>query len=303
MGHPTPVSFEVYPPKTPDGLPALHEAIRALDGVDPGFISVTFGASGSSTRDSLEVLRFIRDHTQANPLAHLTCVGTTRTQVEDLIHTFVAEGINDFLALRGDLPEGQSEHHGELDHASDLVELMVELRSDGRGPERIAVAAFPNGHPESATRARDIETLLIKQDAGAQLAITQLFFYSADYERFVTEAQSAGVTIPILPGLMPSLSPARLARVLELSGESRPVEHCPYGSLGVGASPAVANANPTAIPGVSARVPIPSAAYSHAAPSPGFTHRPQNANPGGISTQVSRYGSSPGTSSGSVAEG
>jgi methylenetetrahydrofolate reductase (NADPH) len=100
----------------------------------------------------------------------------------------------------------------------------MELREESLGPDRVAVAAFPNGHPESATRQRDIETLLVKQDAGATLAITQLFFYSSDYARFVEEATSAGVTIPILPGLMPILSPARLTRVLELSGEQRPTE-------------------------------------------------------------------------------
>jgi methylenetetrahydrofolate reductase (NADPH) len=220
----TPVSFEVYPPKTPEGLPALHESLRALDSVEPEFISVTFGAGGSSTRDSLDVLSFIRDNTSATPLAHLTCVGTTKAEVAELIHSFLGEGINHFLALRGDIPQGQSEHHGELAHASDLVALMMELREESLGPDRVAVAAFPNGHPESATRQRDIETLLVKQDAGATLAITQLFFYSSDYERFVEEATSAGVTIPILPGLMPILSPARLTRVLELSGEQRPTE-------------------------------------------------------------------------------
>ena len=220
----TPVSFEVYPPKTAEGLPALHESLRALDSVEPEFISVTFGAGGSSTRDSLDVLSFIRDNTSATPLAHLTCVGTTKAEVAELIHSFLGEGINHFLALRGDIPQGQSEHHGELAHASDLVALMMELREESLGPDRVAVAAFPNGHPESATRQRDIETLLVKQDAGATLAITQLFFYSSDYARFVEEATSAGVTIPILPGLMPILSPARLTRVLELSGEQRPTE-------------------------------------------------------------------------------
>lgn len=220
----TAVSFEVYPPKKPEGLAALHESLRALDTVNPDFISVTFGAGGSSTRDSLDVLKFIRDETAATPLAHLTCVGTTRAEVAELIHSFLHEGISHFLALRGDLPKGTSEHHGELDHASDLVELMVSLREETLGPDKVAVAAFPNGHPESAARTRDIETLLVKQDAGATLAITQLFFYTKDYERFVTEARAAGVTIPILPGLMPILSPGRLNRVLELSGEARPTE-------------------------------------------------------------------------------
>lgn len=220
----TPVSFEVYPPKTPDGLPALHDSIHALDSVHPDFISVTFGAGGSSTRSSLDVLRFIRDNTKATPLAHLTCVGTTKKEVAELIHSFLGEGINHFLALRGDLPVGADHHEGELEHASDLVALMMELHEESLGPDRVAVAAFPNGHPESESRQRDIETLLIKENAGATLAITQLFFYASDYERFVDEARQAGVTMPILPGLMPILSPSRLDRVLQLSGEARPKE-------------------------------------------------------------------------------
>ena len=220
----SPVSFEVYPPKTPDGLPALHDSIHALDSVNPDFISVTFGAGGSSTRSSLDVLRFIRDNTKATPLAHLTCVGTTKKEVAELIHSFLGEGINHFLALRGDLPAGADHHEGELKHASDLVALMMELHEESLGPDRVAVAAFPNGHPESENRQRDIETLLIKENAGATLAITQLFFYASDYERFVDEARQAGVTMPILPGLMPILSPSRLDRVLQLSGEARPIE-------------------------------------------------------------------------------
>jgi methylenetetrahydrofolate reductase (NADPH) len=220
----TAVSFEVYPPRSPDTLPGLHESIKALDTVAPEFISVTFGAGGSSTRDSLDVLSFIKDHTAAKPLAHLTCVGTTRTEAEGLIDCFLDHGITAFLALRGDLPEGETEHRGELHHAVDLVELMKNGIPQSQPIERIAVAAFPNGHPESSSLDQDIETLLAKQNAGATLAITQLFFYGEDYARFVEKAADAGVTIPILPGLMPITSPGRLARVLELTGERNPLE-------------------------------------------------------------------------------
>ena len=220
----TAVSFEVYPPRSPDRLPGLHESIKALDTVAPEFISVTFGAGGSSTRDSLDVLSFIKDHTAAKPLAHLTCVGTTRAEAEDLIAGFLDHGITEFLALRGDLPEGETEHRGELDHAVDLVDLMKNGIPQAQPIERIAVAAFPNGHPESSSLDQDIETLLAKQRAGATLAITQLFFYVEDYLRFVERATDAGVTIPILPGLMPITSPGRLARVLELTGERNPLE-------------------------------------------------------------------------------
>ena len=219
----TAVSFEVYPPRSPDKMPALQESIRILDRVNPDFISVTFGAGGSSTRDSLEVLRFIRDHSVATPLAHLTCVGTSAQDASSLVQSFLDEGIDHFLALRGDLPESATEHQGELEHASDLVELMITLDHPTK-PHTVAVAAFPNGHPESASKEADIETLLLKQEAGASLAITQLFFYTDDYIDFVESARSAGVDIPILPGLMPITSPARLLRVLELSGEQNPAE-------------------------------------------------------------------------------
>jgi methylenetetrahydrofolate reductase (NADPH) len=218
------VSFEVYPPRSAEKMPDLQESIRVLDSVGPDFISVTFGAGGSSTRDSLEVLRFIRDESRATPLAHLTCVGTTRQEASELVVSFLAEGITHFLALRGDLPEGALEHHGELDHAVDLVALMHELPDAPKPLERIAVAAFPNGHPESHSLDHDVETLLRKQEAGATLAITQLFFYTEHYLTFVGKAHAAGVTIPILPGLMPITSPGRLNRVLELSGENRPTE-------------------------------------------------------------------------------
>jgi len=218
------VSFEVYPPRNLEKMPDLQESIRILDSVDPDFISVTFGAGGSSTRDSLDVLRFIRDESSATPLAHLTCVGTTRHEAQELVLSFLEEGITHFLALRGDLPEGTLEHHGELHHAVDLVTLMHGLPDAPKPLERIAVAAFPKGHPESDSLDHDVDTLLRKQEAGATLAITQLFFYSEDYLAFVDKAHSAGVTIPILPGLMPIVSPGRLDRVVELSGEDRPFE-------------------------------------------------------------------------------
>ena len=224
MTVPTAVSFEVYPPRSPEKLPGLHESIKSLDSVAPEFISVTFGAGGSSTRDSLDVLSFIKDHTVAKPLAHLTCVGTTRTEAEGLIESFLDHGITQFLALRGDIPEGETEHRGELHHAVDLVDLMKNGIPQSQPIERIAVAAFPNGHPESSSLDQDIETLLAKQNAGATLAITQLFFYVEDYVKFVQRAIDAGVTIPILPGLMPITSPGRLARVLELTGERNPLE-------------------------------------------------------------------------------
>lgn len=217
------ISFEVYPPRKEEDTPKLREAILRLTELDPKFISVTFGAGGSSTRDSLSVLRFIRDNSTASPLAHLTCVGTTEADAKELVGEFLGEGISDFLALRGDLPEGQTHMPpGTLSRADQLVKLIGEARADRQGVT--AVAAFPNGHPESDNDASDIAALLAKQEAGASFAITQLFFFAEDYLNFVSLARSRGVTMDLIPGIMPIVSPNRLSRVLELTGERKPEE-------------------------------------------------------------------------------
>ena len=151
-----PLSFEVYPPKVRERMPELHATLRALSGVFPDFISVTFGAGGSSTKDSLEVLSFIRDNSSATPLAHLTCVGTTKNQARALVESFLAEGITDFLALRGDLPEGSSEHHGELEHATDLIALFRRVSASHPVRNISPLPRFPMATPN---RSLSITTL------------------------------------------------------------------------------------------------------------------------------------------------
>lgn len=238
-----PYSFEIYPPRTPSALEALLTTIGELAARQPDFISVTYGAGGSSHASSLDVLRYIRENTQVNPLAHLTCVGNTRKQTVTMIHEFMDAGIDHFLALRGDPPKGFHEGDqflGDLNSAAELVELLRQVRSERRDDtetsERestsgttndefgVAVAAFPNGHPNSRTREQDIDALLAKQGAGADFAITQLFFRADDYHDYVNAARAAGVTIPILPGIMPVTSASRLVRVHELTGEPIPQE-------------------------------------------------------------------------------
>lgn len=218
----TQISFEVYPPRNPDGAAALFEAIDELSKLEPAFISVTFGAGGSETKNSLEVLNYINSKTTTTPLAHLTCVGTTADQATGLVSEFIDAGIHNFLALRGDLPSGVAQLPEEsLSSAAELVSLIGQVRK----PQGFtAVAAFPNGHPESGENRSDIAALLAKQEAGADFAITQLFFYAADYFNFVDQARSWGVRIPIIPGIMPITSAKRLARVLELTGERDPFE-------------------------------------------------------------------------------
>lgn len=242
-----PVSFEVYPPRDLAAAGSLVTTIKELATVDPQFISVTFGAGGSNRRSSLDVLKFIKEHTHVEALAHLTCVGTTHAEAAAIVREFLEAGITSFLALRGDAPtdeEHVADFINDIKSASELVQLIANVQSErvpwtesfapgsdrGRildptpGRVTIAVAAFPNGHPDSGSTRRDIDSLLAKQAAGADFALTQLFFHADDYFRFVSKAKEAGVGIPIIPGIMPITSHSRLMRVVELSGEREPSE-------------------------------------------------------------------------------
>ncbi|MGP3535203.1 methylenetetrahydrofolate reductase [Microbacterium sp. RD1] len=241
-----PFSFELYPPRSASSEAALHETIARLAETGPDFLSVTYGAGGSTGGRSLEVLRRIRTTTDVEPLAHLTCIGNTYAGAAALIREFLDAGIESFLALRGDPPAGVPEEEvelGDLESAAQLVQLIDRVqaerapytesgipgipgaaRVDRRPHVQIAVAAFPSGHPRSRHPREHIDALLAKQAAGATLAITQLFFHPDDYLGFVARARAAGVTIPILPGIMPITSPARLRRVLQLTGEELPSE-------------------------------------------------------------------------------
>jgi methylenetetrahydrofolate reductase (NADPH) len=237
-------SFELYPPRSAAAAAALPATIDRLAAAHPDFISVTYGANGSSRTSSLEVLRYILDHTDVSPMAHLTCVGSSHAEANVLIREFLDAGIRRFLAVRGDppadLPDGET-GLGDLHSSAELVQLIHRVQAErvpygelpvpgldartvlsSREHVQIAVAAFPNGHPTSHSVSQDIDTLLAKQAAGANLGITQLFFHPEDYLSFAQKAKDAGVLFPILPGIMPVTSPARLRRMLELSGEDQP---------------------------------------------------------------------------------
>lgn len=221
-------SFEVFPARSGAAALALGNAVQHLAAVQPDFISVTYGANGSNRAASVDLLRYLRDHSDALPLAHLTTVGEDRAAVKAVIHHLFDSGVHDFLALRGDPPRGMSEADAEVAGSLSSVELL-RLIQEARAERpaltsvgRTAVAAYPNGHPLSRSRSADIDWLVMKQEAGAQFAITQLFFHAEEYLSFVADARERGLTIPVLPGLMPVSTSAQLRKVASLAGRPAP---------------------------------------------------------------------------------
>jgi methylenetetrahydrofolate reductase (NADPH) len=196
------VSFEFSPPKTPEAEEVLWEAIRRLEPLGPSFVSVTYGAGGS-TRDRTHrtVLRMLKE-TTLRPAAHLTCVEASRAEVDEVIRDYWDAGIRHIVALRGD-PPGQigGAYHPRTDGYSNATELTAGIRAVG--DFEVSVGLYPHVHPESPSIDHDIDVLKAKIDAGATRAITQFFFDLDSYLRFMDRVRRAGVTIPISPGIMP----------------------------------------------------------------------------------------------------
>lgn len=228
------ISFELFPPRNPQAAPRLWETVRALESVHPDFVSVTYGASGKTRETSRALVSRLLQETSLSPIAHLTCVGTSREEITTIVEEFLDEGVRSFLALRGDPPVGQDDwqaHPDGLATASELVGLLREIESRRCTaspaqavrarvrPLSVAVAAFPRGNAATGgTRAQDVASLLAKQEAGADFAITQVFYDAEAYLGLVAEAREAGVVIPIIPGIIPATDPARLERVQALTG-------------------------------------------------------------------------------------
>ena len=224
------VSFEVFPPRSEAARARLFTTLDQLATVTPGFVSVTYGASGSTQQATRDVVTEILKKGDHTPLVHLTCIGRNADQLREIITDFLNCGARRFLALRGDPPAGEpdwSPQPGALTSAAQLVALIREVAADvvpGQGVT-VAVAAFPTGNAGVGTsRAQDIAGLLDKQLAGADFAITQLFYRAADYFNYVAQARAAGVILPIVPGILPPTDPARLDRVAQLSGVPAPAD-------------------------------------------------------------------------------
>lgn len=210
-------SFELFPPKTDEGERNLWRTVREIEALDPTFVSVTYGAGGSTQDRTVRITGEIARDTTLTPVAHLTCVGASVADLREVIGAYAAEGVQTILALRGDPPSGLgtawAPHPGGLEHAIDLVELIRSL-----GSFSIGVAAFPEGHPESPSLEHDARILARKQAAGADFAITQLFFHVDDYVRMVDMAAAEGCTMPIIPGIMPVTDIKQIQRFADLSG-------------------------------------------------------------------------------------
>ncbi|MFN8169120.1 MAG: methylenetetrahydrofolate reductase [NAD(P)H] [Candidatus Nanopelagicales bacterium] len=214
-------SFEFFPPKTDEGERQLWQAIRELEGLRPTFVSVTYGAGGSTRDRTVRITQRIAEETTLLPMAHLTCVGAGVAELRSIIGSYAAAGVLNVLALRGDPPGGLDaaweQHPDGLAHADELVRLVRSL-----GEFSVGVAAFPEGHPESASLDDDARVLLAKQEAGAEFAVTQMFFEAAHYIDLVERARRVGCTMPIVPGIMPLTNISQLERFALLSGTAFP---------------------------------------------------------------------------------
>lgn len=224
---PIALSYELFPPKNDAAEATLWDTIRELETTNPDYVSVTYGANGSNRDTAVELLHRLLNETSLLPLAHLTCVGNTADELAEIISELLDHGVRGILALRGDLPQtqtGPSEPRaGSLNYAQDLIELIrrVEQRRSAllcAGKVAIGVAAYPARHPESPSIEHDVEVLLAKQRSGADFAITQVFFHADQYKDLVTRARRAGVSIPIIPGVMPLTSLRRVQRLGDLTG-------------------------------------------------------------------------------------
>jgi len=216
-------SFEFMPPRTDAGEAALWGAVRELEALAPSFVSVTYGAGGSRQDRTVRVTARIAEETTLTPVGHLTCVGADVAALRRVVGAYAAAGVRTVLALRGDPPEGPrgewTPPPGGLRYASELVALVRSL-----GDFAVGVAAFPEGHPHSVSLEQDARVLAAKQDAGASFAVTQFFFRSQDYFALRDRAARHGVTMPIVPGLMPITHVGQVRRFAELSGADLPGE-------------------------------------------------------------------------------
>lgn len=224
------ISFEVFPPRDEAAREALYRTLPRLVELGPDFFTVTHGALGSERGRTLETVGYIQEECGIEAACHLTCVGASRAELADAIRQIAARGVRNIVALRGDPPKGEAARGftpaaDGFRFASELVHYIRELeRAEGIGPFGVAVAGYPEKHPEAASLEADLLHLRGKVDAGADVVVTQLFYDNADYFKFVDKARQAGIAVPIVPGLMPITSVRQIRTITERCGARIPEE-------------------------------------------------------------------------------
>ncbi len=216
--HPRVFSFEFFPPKTEQGVVKLRGTRERLAELQPRFFSVTYGAGGSTRINTLDTVLEIQRETGIMAAPHLSCIGSSREQIRDILHTYANHGIRHMVALRGDIPSGMR-NIGELSYASDLVAF---IREETGNQFHIEVAAYPEFHPQAPSAQADLEHFKLKVEAGANSAITQYFYNRDAYFRFVESCAAMGLDIPIVPGIMPIVNFTQLARFSDACGAEIP---------------------------------------------------------------------------------
>ncbi len=216
-------SFEFFPPRTDEGERQLFQTVEALRPLGPGFVSVTYGAGGSERARTIDLVKRLKRDVEVEPVAHVTCVGSSRDDVARVLDDVAAVGIQNVLLLRGDPPRGEKAfvpHPDGFAHASDLV---AWVRAQ---PERwrfcVGAAAYPEGHPETPDLSRDLAHLRTKVEAGVDFLVTQLFFDNAFYFRFLERARAAGIAVPVMPGVMPLTNVDQIERFTAMCGAAIP---------------------------------------------------------------------------------
>ncbi len=211
------LSFEVFPPKTDDTFDSVKGAVSEIAALKPGFMSVTYGAGGGTSQFTAKIASGVQKDYGVPTLAHLSCVSSTKDEIKaqlDLLHSM---GIENILALRGDIPQGMSMEHLDYHYAS---ELAAEIEADGRFC--MGGACYPESHPESGTSFKDIEYLKRKVEAGCEFLTTQMFFDNDILYNFIYRIREAGINVPIVAGIMPVVNPKSIKRICTISGNTLP---------------------------------------------------------------------------------
>ncbi len=220
MPSPFSVSFEFFPPKTPESEEALWRAITRLAPLSPKFVSVTYGAGGSTRERTHRTVKRILAETELVPAAHLTCVGSTQSEIHEIADAYWESGVRHIVALRGDPSTAGAGYEPTPDGYAWASDLVAGLKA--RHDFDISVATFPEGHPEARSLDAELDNLKRKIDAGATRAISQFFFDHGTFLRFVDRARKAGITVPIIPGIMPVTNFGQMTKFAEMAGATVP---------------------------------------------------------------------------------